>query len=88
MALIQEQPVFLPQSNWNSILSKMVDYYPNLPKFGKNQAGAKQILRLWQNWTSLLPSVSPQGCCQDTADSKLSMHNSFTERKKLLTNVL
>jgi len=49
----------------------MVDYYPNLPKFGKNQAGAKQILRLWQNWTSLLPSVSPQGCCQDTADSKL-----------------
>lgn len=69
MALVPEVPVFLPKSNWNSILSEMLECDPNPPKFGNNQAGAKQILRFWQNWTSLLLLVSPQGCCQEKEDS-------------------
>lgn len=46
MPLVQEEPMFLPQSNWKNLVKW---YDPNPPKLGDNQAGAKQILRLWQN---------------------------------------
>lgn len=88
MALVQEEPMVLPQRIWSSILSEMIAYDPNPPKTGNNHARAKEILRLWQNWASLLLSTSPQDCCQDTENSKLSIHSSFTERKIILTNVL
>lgn len=88
MALIQEDPMLLPQRNWSSILSEMIAYDSNPPKTGNNRARAKKIFRLWQNWASLFLSASPQDCCQDTENSKLSIHSSFTERKIILTNVL